>query len=116
MLERFNLYIERVPVLSYNGGAYDYKLIIEHLVKILKLDEKNPLNFIIKKGAKYLAIMTEEFRFLDLINYLSPNTSFDSFLKCYNNEGGKKSVFCYEALQKYSDLEIIGPPKYSDFL
>ena len=115
MLERFNLYIDRVPVLAYNGSAYDYKLIIEHLVTILKLHKKDPMNFIIKKGTKYLAILTKEFRFLDLMNYLSPNTSFDSFLKCYNDLGEKKLYFCYEALKKYSDLDNIGPPKYSDF-
>ena len=52
-------------------------------------------------------ILTENFRFLDIMNYLGPGTSYDKWVKAYECET-VKSWFPYERFDKTEKLDFRG--------
>ena len=65
---------------------------------------------VIKKGSSYIALFNNWFRFQDIILYMPPGSSFDSFLKAFKSES-KKWIFPFAQLTSYESLK--GPiPKY----
>ena len=73
--------------------------------------ELDPPNFVVKKGTSYNCIATENLRFLDVLNYLAPGYSLDSFLKAYG-ASATKSFFPYEFLDDLSKLDVREFPPY----
>ena len=51
------------------------------------------------------------FRFLDIINYLGPGTSYDKWVKAYGREN-TKSWFPYEWFDSPDKLDFPGIPLY----
>ena len=70
----------QVPVVGFNSGRYDLNLIKEHFVEELA-DLGNV--HVGKKANTTMFIKTPTLLFLDIINYLGPGTSYDSWIKVY---------------------------------
>ncbi len=111
-------YLDVLPIFTFNGSSYDYVLMSRYLFKLLDMtsDEKA---FTVKRNNAYLCICTSRLRFLDIMLFLSPGTSYDAFLLTYSSrtsQGGaeRKSHFPYEHVTSFEVLN--GPfPEYKDF-
>ena len=112
--QRFKIerWCNQVPVLGFNSGRYDLNLIREHFVELLA-DTTDKVK-VAKNGNKIMFILTENFRFLDIMNYLGPGTSYDKWVKAYECET-VKSWFPYEWFDKPEKLDFRGLPKYKDW-
>ena len=72
---------DQVPVLGFNSGRYDLNLIREHFAERLS-DTTNKVQEA-KNGNKIMFVLTQGFRFLDIINHLGPGTSYEKWTKAY---------------------------------
>ena len=72
---------DQVPVLGFNSGRYDLNLIREHFAERLS-DTTNKVQEA-KNGNKIMFVLTQGFRFLDIINYLGPGTGYEKWTKAY---------------------------------
>ena len=82
-----------MPVLGFNSGKYDLNLIKQYFVE--ELSAACTKVKVATQGSKTMFVITPEFKFLDVMNYLAPGTSYDEWVKAY---GCKltKSWFPYE--------------------
>ena len=110
----FDLYCHRLIVLGFNSGKYDLNLIKTKLPKHLDLHIKSEKNFVIKKNNNYTCIATEKLKFLDMMNYLPPGTSYEKFLHTFDIQE-KKSFFPYEYFTDISVLEETSLPPAEKF-
>ena len=90
--EIFRWYTQ-VPVLGFNSGHYDLKLIRQHFV---------PLT---------MFISTPKFKFLDVVNYLAPGITYDKWVKTYGATL-TKSWLPYEWFDSPAKLDFPGLPPY----
>jgi len=67
-----------------------------------------------KKGNKIMFLLTWGFRFLDIINYLGPGTSYEKWVKAYGCKA-VKSWFPYEWFDTPEKLDFPGLPKYEEW-
>jgi len=67
-----------------------------------------------KNGNKTMFSLTWGFRFLDIINYLGPGTSYDKWVKAYGCKT-VKSWFPYEWFDTPEKLDYPGLPKYEEW-
>ena len=102
----------QVPVLGFNSGRYDLNLIREHFAE--RLSDTTGKVRVAKNGNKIMFILTKNFRFLDIINYLGPGTSYEKWVKAYECET-VKSWFPYEWFDTPEKLDFRGLPKYEDW-
>src|SRR5689334_20084859 len=70
-------FFQQVPVLGFNSGKYDLNLVKTHLFKHFEGAVAA------KKGSSYMFVAPDEFKFLDLCNYLAPGFSLSMILKAY---------------------------------
>ena len=98
----------QVPVVGFNSGRYDLNLIKEHFVGVLA--DSGRVN-VGKKASATMFIKTPRFLFLDIINYLGPGTSYDSWIKAYG-ASAQKSWLPYEWLDSSDKLDHPGLPDY----
>ena len=111
-LQRFEEYITQLPVLSFNGASYDLRILKEFLIPvIIDLDS---LKFVIKKSTSYMAIVTEELRFLDVMYYIAPSFNYSQFLHAYG-ANAQKGFFPYDWFNDLKKLESDRFPSYQDF-
>ena len=103
---------DQVPVLGFNYGRYDLNLIKEHFAE--RLSDTTGRIRVAKKGNKIMFILTNSFRFLDIMNYLGPGTSYEKWVKAYECET-VKSWFPYEWLDTPEKLDFPGLPKYEEW-
>lgn len=103
---------KEVPVVGFNCGSYDLNLIRHHFVD--KLADSTSKVKVAKKGKKNMFIVTESFRFLDIINYLGPGTSYENWVKAYGCKA-EKSWLPYEWLDNPEKLDYPGLPDYMDW-
>ena len=61
-----------------------------------------------------MILLTPEFKFLDVLNYIRPGYSFDGWCKTNDCET-QKLVFPYEWLDSYEKLEHEGPVEREHF-
>ena len=102
----------QVPVLGFNSGRYDLNLIREHFAE--RLSDTTGKVRVAKNGNKIMFILTKNFRFLDIINYLGPGTSNEKWVKAYECET-VKSCIPYEWFDTPEKLDFRGLPKYEDW-
>ena len=88
----------QVPVLGFNSGRYDLNLIREHFAE--RLSDTTGKVRVAKNGNKIMFILSKNFRFLDIINYLGPTV---------------KSWFPYEWFDTPEKLDFRELPKYEDW-
>ena len=99
----------QVPILGFNSGKYDLNLIKQYFVE--KLADTCTKVKVAIQGSKTMFIITPEFKFLDVINYLGPGTSYDKWIKAYGCKQ-TKSWFPYEWFDSPDKLAYQGLPDY----
>jgi len=72
---------EQGPVLGFNSGRYDLNLIKQYFVD--ELSDTCTKVKVATQGTKTMFVITPEFKFLDVMNYLAPGTSYDKWVKAY---------------------------------
>ena len=100
---------DQVPVLGFNSGTYDLNLIKKYFAEKLA-DTTNKVR-VAKHGNKIMFLLTSGFRFLDIINYLGPGTSYEKWVKAYDCKT-TKSWFPYEWFDRPEKLDYPGLPDY----
>ena len=103
---------DQVPVLGFNPGTYDLNLIKNYFAERLA-DTTNKVR-VAKNGNKIMFLLTSGFRFLDIINYLGPGTSYEKWVKAYECKT-VKSWFPYEWFDRPEKLDYPGLPDYPDW-
>ena len=103
---------DKVPVTGFNSGTYDLNLIKKYFAERLA-DTTNKVR-VAKHGNKIMFILTSGFRFLDIINYLGPGTSYEKWVKAYECKT-VKSWFPYEWFDRPEKLDYPGLPDYLDW-
>ena len=73
-------WFHQVPVLGFNSGHYDLKLIRQHFIPLLA---KDPGTFAAEKNGRIMFINTPKFKFLDVLNYLGPGITYEKWVKTY---------------------------------
>ena len=102
----------QVPVLGFNSGRYDLNLIREHFVESLS-DTTGKVR-VARNGNKIMFILTKNFRFLYIINYLAPGTSYEKWVRAYDCKT-VKSWFPYEWFDSPEKLDFPGLPEYENW-
>ena len=99
---------DQVPVLGFNSGHYDMKLIRKYFVT--HLAQENGVVTAEKEG-RIMFIKTPRYNFLDIMNYMAPGTTYDKWVKTY---GAKqtKSWLPYEWFDSPDKLDYPGLPSY----
>ena len=100
---------DQVPVLGFNSGRYDLKLIKEHFAE--RLSDTTGKVRVAKNGNKIMFLFSKDFRFLDIINYLGPGVSYEKWIKAYECSS-EKSWFPYEWFDSPEKLNYPGLPDY----
>ena len=98
----------QVPVLGFNSGHYDLKLIRKHFIPLLAQD---PGTFAAEKNGRIMFINTPKFKFLDVLNYLGPGITYEKWVKTYGATL-TKSWLPYEWLDSPDKLDFPGLPPY----
>jgi len=106
--QRIISWCNQVPVVGFNSGRYDLNLIKTHFVGRLAQDTNIK---VAKKANTTMFLITDKFRFLDIINYLGPGTSYASWIKAYGCVE-QKSWFPYEWFDHIEKLNYPGLPDY----
>ena len=107
--KRIEEWCNEVPVLGFNSGQYDLNLIREHFAKCLA-DTTDKVR-VAKNANRIMFILTHSFRFLDIMNYLGPGTSYYKWVKVYGCQT-VKSWFPYEWFDNPEKLDFPGLPEY----
>ena len=98
----------QVPVLGFNSGHYDLKLIRQYFIPLMAQD---PGVFAAEKNGRIMFINTPKFKFLDVVNYLAPGITYDKWVKTYGATL-TKSWLPYEWLDSPDKLDFPGLPPY----
>ena len=98
----------QVPVLGFNSGHYDLKLIRQHFIPLLAQD---PGTFAAEKNGRIMFINTLKFKFLDVLNYLGPGITYEKWVKTYGATLAK-SWLPYEWFDSPDKLDFPGLPPY----
>ena len=101
-------WFRQVPVLGFNSGHYDLKLIRKHFLPLLAQD---PGTFAAEKNGRIMFINTPKFKFLDVLNYLGPGITYEKWVKTYGATLAK-SWLPYEWLDSPDKLDFPGLPPY----
>ena len=101
-------WFHQVPVLGFNSGHYDLKLIRQHFIPLLAQD---PGTFAAEKNDRIMFINTPKFKFLDVLNYLGPGITYEKWVKTYGATLAK-SWLPYEWFDSPDKLDFPGLPPY----
>ena len=101
-------WFNQVPVLGFNSGHYDLKLIRQHFIPLLAQD---PGAFAAEKNGRIMFINTPKFKFLDVLNYLGPGITYEKWVKTYGATLAK-SWLPYEWFDSPDKLDFPGLPPY----
>ena len=106
--EEIVTWVYQVPVLGFNSGHYDLKLIRQHFIPLLAQD---PGTFAAEKNGRIMFINTPKFKFLDVLNYLGPGITYEKWAKTYGATLAK-SWLPYEWFDSPDKLDFPGLPPY----
>ena len=101
-------WFHQVPVLGFNSGHYDLKLIRQHFIPLLAQD---PGTFAAERNGRIMFINTPKFKFLDVLNYLGPGITYEKWVKTYGATLAK-SWLPYEWFDSPDKLDFPGLPPY----
>ncbi|CAH3104137.1 unnamed protein product [Porites lobata] len=110
--DRFQEYLQELPVLGFNSGKYDLTAVKEFLFPVLVQNED--VQFTIKRNHNFMCLKTPHLRFLDVTNFLAPGFSYDKFLKAYECPQ-TKGFFPYEWLDSLDKLDHPSLPPHEAF-
>ena len=111
----FETYLSQIPVIGFNSGKYDINLITEEIMLHVASNYPEKDIHTIRKENSYLAISTQQLKFLDISNYLAAGSSYSQFLKAYGCEI-PKGIFPYEWFDSFDKLEYAGILKWRIFI
>ena len=115
LLCKFENYMSQIPVLGFCSSRYDINLVKQKLLLHLDLHQsEESCNYVIKKCNSYVCISSQNFKFLDMAQYLAPNSCYADFLKAFNVKE-QKGFFPYEWFDDYSKLDYPRLPRREDF-
>ena len=99
---------DQVPVVGFNSGHYDMKLIQKYF--LTQLAQENAIVAADKEGC-VMFLKTPRYKFLDIMNYMAPGTTYDKWVKTY---GAKqvKSWLPYEWFDSPVKLDYPGLSPY----
>ena len=103
----FHVFLQELPVLSFNSSNYDLALIKPALIRCLMVKVK----FVLKKANSFLCLKTKKLRFLDIQNFLAPGFSYRKFLFAYGAED-RKFYFPYKFMDSFETLNFSRPPPH----
>ena len=118
LCERLDNYAECLPIIGFNSQRYDINVMKGALMKRLfgagtdKRSEKR--TFIVKRQDAMTCVQTEQFRFLDIVNFMSPGFNYSSYLKAFGVEE-QKGFFPYEWVDSLEKLNQPTVPPRSAF-
>ena len=101
----------QIPVLGLNSDSYDLNMIKKHFVT--KLTGENKVK-VASKQRKIMFTSTPNLKFLDIMNYVAPGTSYDKWVKTYGAEL-TKSWLPYEWFDTVEKLDYPELPAYWHF-
>ena len=81
-------YCRQIPCISFNGSKYDLNLIKKYLAVHLKMHASKTI-FTVKRNNQYACLSNENFKFLDITQYLAPGVNYASFLKAFDVKNQK---------------------------
>jgi G:T-mismatch repair DNA endonuclease (very short patch repair protein) len=110
--DRFIDYLRVIPVIGFNSGSYDLNVMKGGLMRYLH--DTGKIKFVIKRNSRLQCVQTDSFRFLDMMNYLTPNTSYAKYLKTFGIEVGK-GFFPYDYVTSLQTLEETSLPPHEAF-
>lgn len=110
IIKNLDDFIYQIPVIGFNSGKYDINLIKHNLFDAL-MQNKQGINFSVKRTNTFMCIATDNLKFLDILSYLAPGYSYDTFLKAFDCKL-QKAVFCYEYLDNFHKLQDKQLPDY----
>lgn len=99
----------QIPILDFNSGRCDLNLIKEHFAELFS--DTTAKVQIGKKGNTTMFMKMSGFRFLDIIIYLGPGTSYDKWVKVYACSYHKSWLLC-EWFDSPEKLNYPGLPDY----
>ena len=105
VLLRLEKYCCTLPVLGFNSERYDLPLIMTALAKHLCLDTER--EFCVKRGASYKCLQTRKLKFLDIRNFVSPNCSYDQFVRAYTSPQQQVNLDCNKSFFPYEWFDCI---------
>ena len=108
--ERLESFLQQLVVMEFNSGKYDINLAKTELISLLRPQ----ITFVIKRQNDYMCISTKLLRFLDLMNYLAPHTSYSGLLKAYSVPENK-GFFSYSFLDGLDKLNFPALPDHKHF-
>lgn len=79
--DRFETYCRQVPTIGFNSSNYDLNLVKTQLAAHLGLHLSTGNKFIVKRNNSYMCLANDKLKFLDMTNYLPPDTSYDIFFE-----------------------------------
>ena len=103
---------DQVPTLGFNSGSYDLNLIKNYFAEQLA-GTTNKVR-VAKNGSKIMFLLTDRLRFLDIINYLGPGTSYAKWVEAYDCKA-TKSWLPYEWFDSAEKLDYPGLPEYEEW-
>ena len=112
LVDRLVDYLSTVPVIGFNSSSYDLNVLKATLLKLFQLQKT--IKFVIKRESRLQCIQTDKFKFLDMINYLTPGTSYDKYLKAYG-VSMQKGFFPYEYVTSLEQLKETSLPPHQAF-
>ena len=101
-------WLTQVPVLGFNSGHYDLKLIRQYFIPLMARGKDV---FAAEKNGRIMFINTPKFKFLDVLNYLAPGITYDKWVKTYGAIL-TKSWLPYEWFDSPAKLDFPGLPPY----
>ena len=110
---RLEGYCKELPVFGFNSSGYDLKFLKQYLMKEL-CTRGEEQSFTVKKAGKYPCVKTESLKFLDILNYLVPGCSLQSFVKAFDTNKAK-GYFCYNFMDSAAILNGENLPSYNSF-
>ena len=108
--ERLESFLLQLVVVGFNSGKCDINLAKTELISLLR----PKITFVIKRQSDFMCISTKLLRFLDLKNYLAPNTSYLGLLKAYSVPENK-GFFPYSFLDGLDKLNFPALPEHKHF-
>ena len=97
----------QVPVIGFNSGRYDLNLIRKYFISHLGQEKVDSG----EKQGQIVCLKTPQIVFLDVINYLSPEITYDKWVKTYGSKQ-TKSWLPYEWFDSADKLDYKGLPPY----
>jgi hypothetical protein len=112
-IEKFERWLDVVPVLGFNSQRYDLNVLKPALMRSLSSSDHD-VRFVVKRQNAMTCIETSNLRFLDVCNYIAPGFSYDMYVKAFGCRANK-GFFPYEWMDSLDKLDYPCLPEREAF-